>query len=69
MDTVDTASEYEQKERDNQIAAAIASATKFDPGEPGHCMDCGKWSGRLVDYLCVPCRELIERKKKATYGK
>ena len=61
MDTVDTASEYEQKERDNQIAAAIASAAKFDPGVEGECDWCGNWSGRLIDGFCAPCRERLSK--------
>ena len=57
MDTVDTASEYEQKERDNQIAAAIASAAKFDPGEAGDCELCGHYFARIVEGACARCRD------------
>ena len=61
MDTVDTASEYEQKERANNLAQILASAAKFDPGVEGECDNCGKWSGRLVGGYCATCRERLNK--------
>lgn len=46
------------------IQAINSVRADIPEGNPGDCMDCGSWSGRLVDGICVQCRELIEQKAK-----
>lgn len=31
---------------------------EIPPGAPGDCELCGEWSGRLIDGVCPPCRDL-----------
>lgn len=33
-------------------------AAQIPVGNPGDCDLCGEWSGRLVDGVCAPCRDL-----------
>ena len=46
------------------IQAVEAVRADIPEGNPGDCMDCGTWSGRLVGGICVQCRELIEQRRK-----
>lgn len=47
--------------REKAIADARREAAKIPVGEPGECIHCGEHSPRLVNLLCVPCREREER--------
>jgi len=46
------------------IQAVEAVRADIPEGKPGNCLDCDGWDGRLVDGICVQCRELIEQKNK-----
>ena len=57
-------------DRANDKAAAALSAAEAEiryqaqhmqPGEPGECALCGRWSGRLVRAVCAPCRDKNRR--------
>jgi hypothetical protein len=54
-DEFDRASELEEQHR--QQALANRPRFEFDPGAPGECDICGRWSGRLVRGACAPCRD------------
>lgn len=61
MDIVDYAQLREERERTEAIQANSAD---IPVGKQGDCDDCGHWSGRLIEGLCAPCRDLqIQRDK------
>jgi len=39
--------------------AAWGKALRYEipEGKPGDCDECGEWSSRLIDGMCVPCRD------------
>ena len=46
------------------IQAVEAVRADIPEGKPGDCIDCGGWCRRLVDGVCVQCRELREGRDK-----
>ena len=54
MDEVDFANNRMEEELAARIKAARAD---IPPGVEGECDLCGEWFGRLVNGVCVPCRE------------
>lgn len=54
MDDIDRAQVYTEAETEQAIRAA---AKDLKPGKPGDCDLCQRWSGRLIDGACAPCRE------------
>ncbi|SCX93331.1 hypothetical protein SAMN05216420_101375 [Nitrosospira sp. Nl5] len=46
---------------DSAIAKVREAAANIPVGKPGDCMDCGEWSGRLVEGVCAPCRDRLQR--------
>ena len=79
-DEIDLAQEREELERQAILAqereelerqAILAARPKFelDPGTPGDCLDCGDWSSRLVESICPPCRDRVEKARRRLYGK
>ena len=52
-----------QLERDTVLDEANLTlvrerASRIPVGAPGDCDMCGEWSGRLVQGVCAPCRDL-----------
>ena len=56
-DEIDIANDRIEAELSNEQARIRAEAAKFEPGKPGDCDLCGRWSGRLVKGACAPCRD------------
>lgn len=38
-------------------------AEEMEEGQPGECVKCGEDMPRLVNGVCCPCRDLIEKRK------
>lgn len=54
MDDADRA----QIKIEQALADAIArNSADIPAGKSGDCDDCGRWSGRLIEGLCAPCRD------------
>ncbi len=54
MDDADRAEKHSQEALDRSIEAARGEVQE---GRPGDCEICGEWFGRLVNGVCVLCRE------------
>jgi len=55
-DEIDAAQDRTLEDTARAVAAARGRA-EMPKGEPGECVRCGEWSGRLVRGVCAPCRD------------
>ena len=55
MDEVDRAQRYQEQWLEQVVAQSARG--QLLPGEPGECVWCGEWSGRLIEGACAPCRD------------
>lgn len=60
-DDVDRANDYAELER--QAALKNRPNFEIEPGHSGECEQCEEFSQRIVNGLCVQCRNSIEAKK------
>jgi hypothetical protein len=58
MDEVDRQLDRDAPWDEAMIKKTREEAAKIPVGRPGDCDLCGEWSGRLVNGVCVPCRDL-----------
>jgi hypothetical protein len=65
-DIADKAQAYSEAELAAQISNARAD---IPPGRQGECDQCEEWSGRLIEGLCAPCRDLNERRRRNRIGR
>lgn len=65
-DIADRGSAYEEADRERAIAAARQPLPK---GRPGECDLCGEWSGRLVEGVCAPCRDIEATRRARRIGR
>ncbi len=56
-DLIDIANDRVQDTVTQEELRIRAEASKFVKGAPGDCELCGRWSGRLVEGACAPCRD------------
>lgn len=68
IDPIDQACDREQRDRELCIEHARRVAEDIPTGTPGECDWCNSWSGRIVDGLCSPCRDMFS-KHEAINGK
>lgn len=64
-DAADRAQQTTDLITNNQINNARADIA---PGKPGECDDCGEWTGRLIEGICAPCRDMNELRRKRMIG-
>lgn len=57
-DVIDRANERAEQILEAEIDEVRHRAQSIPVGEPGDCDLCGGWSGRLVNGVCAPCRDL-----------
>lgn len=57
MDETDYANDLAMHTTELAIREQREKAARIPAGKPGECDFCGKWSGRLVDGACAPCRD------------
>lgn len=57
MDDIDRAQELTDKLTEESLRKAKAQSVQMPKGNPGDCELCGRWSGRLVQGVCAPCRD------------
>ena len=58
-DEVDFSNDNIQHDIERRVEDVRRNA-ELPPGEPGDCERCGEWSGRLVNGVCAPCRDLFK---------
>ncbi len=58
MDEVDIAGDRQSVEEERRISAIRKIASNIPEGYPGECESCGLESGRLVNDMCAPCRDM-----------
>ena len=66
MDDADRA----EREIERSLKMAVQAARgDIPPGKQGECDMCGEWSGRLIEGLCAPCRDLEAQRQARKIGK
>jgi hypothetical protein len=61
-DIIDLANDH--IERENLAMMAALENFEIAEGRAGECDLCGEWFCRLVDGVCVPCRNKYEKRQK-----
>ena len=61
MDVVEITAERHEKMMQEAEARIRQRANKMPIGEAGDCDQCGEPSRRLIDGICCPCRDRLER--------
>ncbi len=56
-DDVDMANDKSQRDIDMALLSARNATSKIPKGNPGECLACETWNGRLVHSYCSPCRD------------
>lgn len=64
-DEVDLSNDFYEKLHDYNLASIRAKAASIPAGIEGECESCGLHSKRLVDSMCAPCRDDLERLESA----
>jgi hypothetical protein len=60
-DEIDLANTNSDLLQDAKIKNLRAQAAAIPAGEPGECNECGDQMLRLVNGVCAPCREDLEK--------
>jgi hypothetical protein len=61
-DDIDRANDYAELER--QSALKNRTHAEIEAGHSGECEQCEEWAQRIVNGLCVKCRNIIEAKHR-----
>lgn len=60
-DIADMAQDQIEQE-DERNRRKIPAHFELPPGKAGDCDLCGRWSSRLIDGVCAPCRDRYKLK-------
>lgn len=66
MDEADRAGDLSEPLLAADVAAIRKQAAEIPEGEPGICVECEESSQRLVDSMCAPCRDRLQRYRERT---